>query len=225
MSQNSYLREFCAQVSQIVFLADLTFLRLITTVWKKLSPNSYLPEFCAQVSQIVLLADLTVLRLNTTVWAKMSRNSYLHEICAQVTQIVFLADLTILRLLTTVSEKLSENSYLREFWFDRFMAKYNCMRENVAKFISPRVVCTNITNRVLSWFDRFTAYYYCMNKKFKKTHISTSFVHNQRFRASYQTLNKNVRKLISPRVLCTSVTNRVFSWFDRFTAYLELYEA
>ena len=24
MSQNSYLREFCAQVSQIVFLADLT---------------------------------------------------------------------------------------------------------------------------------------------------------------------------------------------------------
>ena len=104
------------------------------------------------------------------------------------------------------------------------MAKYNCMRENVAKFISPRVVCTNITNRVLSWFDRFTAYYYCMNKKFKKTHISTSFVHNQRFRASYQTLNKNVRKLISPRVLCTSVTNRVVSWFDRFTAYFLRYE-
>ena len=35
MSQNSYLREFCAQVSQIVFLADLTVLRLITTVWAK----------------------------------------------------------------------------------------------------------------------------------------------------------------------------------------------
>ena len=32
MSQNSYLREFCAQVSQLVFLADLTVLRLITTV-------------------------------------------------------------------------------------------------------------------------------------------------------------------------------------------------
>ena len=32
MSQNSYLRKFFAQVSQIVFLADLTVLRLITTV-------------------------------------------------------------------------------------------------------------------------------------------------------------------------------------------------
>ena len=31
MSQNSYLREICA-LSQIVFLADLTVLRLITTV-------------------------------------------------------------------------------------------------------------------------------------------------------------------------------------------------
>ena len=53
MSQNSYFREFCAQVSQIVFLADLTVLRLITTVWEKLSQISYLREFCAQVSQIV----------------------------------------------------------------------------------------------------------------------------------------------------------------------------
>ena len=30
MSQNSYLHELCAQISQIVFLADLTILRLIT---------------------------------------------------------------------------------------------------------------------------------------------------------------------------------------------------
>ena len=33
MSQNSYLREFCAQVSHVVFLVDLTVLQLITTVW------------------------------------------------------------------------------------------------------------------------------------------------------------------------------------------------
>ena len=65
------------------------------------------------------------------------------------------------------------------------------MRENVAKFISPRVVCTFIPNRVLSWFDFFTACYNC--------------------------LNKNVRKLICPRVLCASVTNRVLSWFDFFS--------
>ena len=60
MSQNSYLREFCAQVSQIVFLADLTFLRLITTVWVKKLQNSYFREFCAQVSKIVYLAHLNV---------------------------------------------------------------------------------------------------------------------------------------------------------------------
>ena len=65
------------------------------------------------------------------------------------------------------------------------------MSKNVTKFITPRVVCTNIPNRVLSWFDFFTAYYNC--------------------------LNKNVRKLISPRVLCASVTNRVLSWFDFFS--------
>ena len=56
MSQNSYLREFCAQVSHIVFLVDLTVLRLITTVWGKLSQILYFPEFIEQVSQIVFLA-------------------------------------------------------------------------------------------------------------------------------------------------------------------------
>ena len=65
------------------------------------------------------------------------------------------------------------------------------MKENVTKFITPRVVCTNIPNCVLSWFDIFTVYYNC--------------------------LNKNVRKRISPRVLCASVTNRVLSWFDFFS--------
>ena len=154
MSHNSYLREFCAQVSQIVFLPDLTVLRFITTVWAKMAENSYLREFIAQVSQIVFLADLTVLHLITTVWTKIVTKLISPRVlCTSVTN----------RVLT---------------WFDRFMAKYNCMRENVAKFISPRVVCTNITNRVLSWFDRFTAFYYSMSKKFKKTHISTSSVHN-----------------------------------------------
>ena len=57
-SENSYLRHFSAQVSQIVFLAYLTVLRLITTVWPKMSENSYLRHFSAQVSQIVFLAYL-----------------------------------------------------------------------------------------------------------------------------------------------------------------------
>ena len=60
MSQDSYIREFCAQVSQIMFLADLTVLRLITTVWVKKLQNSYFREFCAQVSKIVYLAHLNV---------------------------------------------------------------------------------------------------------------------------------------------------------------------
>ena len=36
MSQNSYLRQFYAQMLQIVFLADLTVLQLITTPWAKM---------------------------------------------------------------------------------------------------------------------------------------------------------------------------------------------
>ena len=39
MSQNSYLRKFCVQMSQILFLADLTVLRLITTVLAETSKN------------------------------------------------------------------------------------------------------------------------------------------------------------------------------------------
>ena len=49
MSENLLLRTFSAQVSQIVFLADLTILRLITTVWPEMSENSYLQHFSAQV--------------------------------------------------------------------------------------------------------------------------------------------------------------------------------
>ena len=125
----------CTSITkQIVFLADLTVLRLITTVCTKMSQNSYLREFWAQVSQIVFFADLTVLVLFTTAWVKLSQNSFLHEFCAQVSQIVFLADLIVLRLFTTVWAKMSQ------------------------KLISPRVLCTSITNRVPSWFDRFTAY-------------------------------------------------------------------
>ena len=67
MSQNSYLLEFCAQVSQIVFLTDLTVSGLDTIVGAKMSQNSYFREFYAQVSQIVFLAELTFLRLIRTV--------------------------------------------------------------------------------------------------------------------------------------------------------------
>ena len=48
MSENSYLRQFSAQVSQIVFLADLTVLRFITTI-VEMAENSSLLHFSAQV--------------------------------------------------------------------------------------------------------------------------------------------------------------------------------
>ena len=43
----------CTILSQIVFFAYLTVLRLFTTVWPKMSENSYLHRFSSQVSQIV----------------------------------------------------------------------------------------------------------------------------------------------------------------------------
>ena len=61
MSENWYLRDFSEQVSQIVFLAYLTVLGFITTVWPEMSENSYLRDFSAQVSQIVFLIYLTAL--------------------------------------------------------------------------------------------------------------------------------------------------------------------
>ena len=47
MSENSYLRHFSGQVSQIVFLPYLTVLRLITTVRPEMSENSYIRDFNA----------------------------------------------------------------------------------------------------------------------------------------------------------------------------------
>ena len=101
MSQTSYLREFCAQVSKIVFLADLTVLRLIITDEQKCRKTHISTSFLRKC-QIVFLTVLIVLRLITTVWAKMSKNSYLREFCAQVSKIVFQADLAVLLLITTV---------------------------------------------------------------------------------------------------------------------------
>ena len=45
MSENSYLQDFSAQVSQIVFIAYLTVLRIITTVLIEISENRYLSDF------------------------------------------------------------------------------------------------------------------------------------------------------------------------------------
>ena len=102
----SYLREFSAQVSQILFLADLTVLRLVRTVWSKMSQILYLFEFSVQVWHIVFLAHLTVLRPLTTVWVETSKTSYVREFRAQVSQIVILAHLTVLQLFSSLTWKI-----------------------------------------------------------------------------------------------------------------------
>ena len=86
MSKNvtiSYLREFCAQMSQNVLLADLSDLRLITTVRPKMYKNSFVPEICAQMSQMVFLADFTVfglLQLYKQKWHKTHiSTSFVHK--------------------------------------------------------------------------------------------------------------------------------------------------
>ena len=153
MSQNSYLREIFAQVSQNVFLANLTVLQLNKTVRAKMSQNSYLCEFCAQVSQIVFLADLTVLRLITTVWSK----NYTKLIFPRV-------------LCTSIPNRVFS-------WFDRCTSNFNCMKENVTKLIFERFLWTSVTNRVFSWFDRFCRLLLRYEQKCHKTHISSSSVH------------------------------------------------
>ena len=91
MSENSFLHDFSAQVSQIVFLAYLTVLRLITTVWSKMSKNSIFAISVHKNHKSLFLAYLIVLRLITIVWPETSENSFLHHFSAQVSQIVFLA--------------------------------------------------------------------------------------------------------------------------------------
>ena len=107
--------QFMCKVWKIVFLAYLTVLRLITTVWPEMSENSYLCDFSAQVSQIVFLAYLTALHFITTLWLDISEKSYFRDFSAQVSQIVFLAYLTVLPHITTVWHEMSDNSYLRDF--------------------------------------------------------------------------------------------------------------
>ena len=138
MSQNSYLHELCAQISQIVFLADLTVLRLITIVWTKNLKKLISPR---------VLCTTNVLGLLTRLWTKMSENSYLREFCVQVSQIVLLADLTVLRLI------------------------FYSMSRNVRKLISPRVLCASVTNRVLSWFDFFSVITTVWAKMWEKSYL------------------------------------------------------
>ena len=92
MSEKSYLCNFSAQVSQIVFLAKLTVSRLITTVWREMSENSYLRDFSAQESQIRVLSLFGPFHGLLQLYDReMSENSFFREFSAQVSQSVLLS--------------------------------------------------------------------------------------------------------------------------------------
>ena len=167
-----------------------------------MSQNSYLREFCAQVEKIVFLADLTVLRLIRILWAKMSQThisaSSVHKFHRSCLKLIW----PLCGLLELYEQKGHKThisaSFVHKYhkscsyliWpFYGFLLLY----EQKCHKISPRVLCTSVTNRVLSWLDRFTPFYNCMKKI--------------------------IIKVISPRDLFTNVTNRVLNWFDRFTVY------
>ena len=132
-TQSSYLREFCALIPQIVFLADLTVLRLIKTVWAKMSKNSFLRGVLC-----------TCIKNRVPSWFGCF-TAYYYCLSKNITKLISPRDLC-----TNFT-----NRVLR--WFDRFTAYYYCISRNVKKLISPRVLCTSIKNRVASWFERFTA--------------------------------------------------------------------
>ena len=181
MSKNSYLRHFSAQVSQIVYIAYLTILCLITTVWPEMSKNSYLLHFSAQLSQIMFLA----------IWPFYVLLQ-LYDLKCQKTHIF--------------ATSIHRYQNLLHSIFDRFTSYYNCMTWNVKKLISPPFQCTSITNRFLSVFDRLTAYYNCItwnvwkfiSPPFQCTTI-TNYVPSvfDRIPSYYNCMTWNVKKLIT----------------------------
>ena len=133
ISKNSYLREFCEQVSQIVFFADLTVLQPVTTVWGKLVTNLISPwvHWTSITNRVFSILHCS--------WA------FYQYIKKNVTKLI-----SPRVLWTSITNRVPS-------WFDRFTAYYNCMTKNVTNLISPRALCTSITKRVFSGFERFTA--------------------------------------------------------------------
>ena len=84
MSEDSYLRHFSAQISQIMFLASLTVLRLLQ-LYELKCQNTYISSISVhKFKQNVFSAYLTALPLITTVCVEISENSYLRELSVEV---------------------------------------------------------------------------------------------------------------------------------------------
>ena len=174
----------CTSITNRIFLAYLTVLRLITTVWPEMSENSYLRHFSAQVSQIVFFAYLTVLLTFYNMYdLKLSENSYLRHFSAQVSQIVFLAYLTVLRLITTVWPEISKNSYLRHFSAQRsqivFLPYLTVLRLITTLWHKMTHISTILVHKYHKScsFQPFYSFLQPYDLKCQKTHISAISVH------------------------------------------------
>ena len=116
-SKISYLSEFSAQVSQIVFLAQFerfpAYYKCMSFRTSKISYLSWVQ--CTGITNRVLSSFERFTDLLQMYELGSSKISYLREISAQVSQIVFSGHLTVVLLITTVWPKNSKSSYLREF--------------------------------------------------------------------------------------------------------------
>ena len=113
--------------------------------------------------------------------------------------------------------------------FDCFKVFYNCMSENITKLNSPRVLCTSIKNRAPYSIERLTVFYTIWTKMSQNSYIrefysqvsKIVFVADLTVLSLIRTVSSKMSKLISPRVLCTSIKNHVPSWIGSFTAYYD----
>ena len=115
MSQNSYFHEFCALISQIVFLTDSTALMLmsciiycmsiIMLIIYCMSKNFKKLVFLQVLSTSIKKRVLSLFERLTVYYNCMSKNVtklISPRVLSQVSQVVFFADLTVLRLITTI---------------------------------------------------------------------------------------------------------------------------
>ena len=130
-----FLRQFSAQVSQMVFSAPLTVLRLIY--------NCKSWNFKNLISPWVQCRSI-----RNRVFSSLDHFTAFHNIISFNSKNV----ITLRAQCTNIPNRVFSS-------FERFTAFYNCMSYNFKNLISPWIQCTGMTNRVFSLFDRFTASY------------------------------------------------------------------
>ena len=120
-----------------------------------------------------------------------------HKSCSQ-------ADLTVLRVITIVWTKTSKMSYISEFSVEVSQIVFS------AHLTVLRLVTTvRVKTSKISYLREFSPQ---VSQIVFSAHLTV-------LRLVYNCMSKNFQNLISSWFQCTSITNRVLTSFDRFTAY------